>query len=235
MCPAGLKRHAQQRVVGQRRSTAKCVTASCGSSVSVEMRVRTRLSRPNGASIVPRRAGGRPATSARYSRVISRARNAACSAACTRSERAKTSSPDVSRSNRWTTPGRSGGPPATRPASAWTSVPAHGPTPGCTTTPAGLSITSRSSSSYAIRNSAGGTSATGSAGGSSTSTPRPRRARTASARHAVDPHQPGIDQPLSLRARAHDAGQVDVQPLPRGPRDFISRARTPTRASARRT
>ena len=70
------------------RSVSKCVIAWCGSSVSVEIRVRTRRSRPSGASIVPRRAGGRPSTSATYSRVIRRSRNAACSAACTGSERA---------------------------------------------------------------------------------------------------------------------------------------------------
>ena len=45
---------------GSARSTSKCVTASRGSSVSVEMRVRTRRSRPSGASIVPR-ARRRPA------------------------------------------------------------------------------------------------------------------------------------------------------------------------------
>ena len=50
------------------RSTSKWVIASRGSSVSVEIRVRTRRSRPSGASMVPRRAGGRPSTSARYSR-----------------------------------------------------------------------------------------------------------------------------------------------------------------------
>ena len=55
---------------GSARSVSKWVTAWCGSSVSVEIRVRTRRSRPSGASIVPRRAGGRPSTSARYSRVI---------------------------------------------------------------------------------------------------------------------------------------------------------------------
>ena len=36
------------------RSTSKWVTASRGSSVSVDIRVRTRRSRPSGASIVPR-------------------------------------------------------------------------------------------------------------------------------------------------------------------------------------
>ena len=68
----------------------------------------------------------------------------------------------MSRSSRCTTPGRSGSsPPATRPASACTSVPARWPAPGCTTTPAGLSTTSRCSSSQAIANGASGTSASG--------------------------------------------------------------------------
>ena len=92
---------------GSARSTSKWVTASRGSSVSVETRVRTRRSRPSGASIVPRRAGGRPSTSARYSRTSSRAASCALSAACTGSERARTSRPDVSRSSRWTIPARS--------------------------------------------------------------------------------------------------------------------------------
>ncbi|MFL5925214.1 MAG: hypothetical protein ACJ74S_14800 [Gaiellaceae bacterium] len=38
-------------------------------------------------------------------------------------------------------------PPATRPSSAWTSVPLAWPAPGCTTRPAGLSTTRRCSSS----------------------------------------------------------------------------------------
>ena len=59
---------------GSARSTAKWVTAGRGSSVSDEIRVRSWRSRPSGASIVPRSAGGRPSTSARYSRVSSRAR-----------------------------------------------------------------------------------------------------------------------------------------------------------------
>ena len=93
---------------GSARSTSKWVIASRGSSVSVETRVRTRRSRPSGASILPRRAGGRPSTSARYSRTSSRAASSAFSAAWTGSERATTSRPDVSRSSRCTMPARSG-------------------------------------------------------------------------------------------------------------------------------
>ena len=67
---------------------------------------------------------GRPSTSARYSRRISRSRSASWSARCTSSDLATTSRPEVSRSRRWTMPGRHGSaPPAARPASAWASVP----------------------------------------------------------------------------------------------------------------
>ena len=34
--------------------------------------------------------------------------------------------------------------------------------------------------------------------------------------HAVDAHQPGVDQPLRLRARAGARGEEDVEPLARG-------------------
>ena len=56
----------------QRRSISKCVRASRGSSASIDMSVRSRRSRPIGASIVPVRAAGRPSTSARYSRLSRR-------------------------------------------------------------------------------------------------------------------------------------------------------------------
>ena len=117
------------------------------------MRVRTRRSRPSGASIVPRRAAGRPSTSARYSRSSSRRASCALSAAWTASDRATTSSPDVSRSSRCTMPGARRGPrrPPRGPASACASVPWRCPRAGWTTTPAGLSTTSRCSSSHAIR------------------------------------------------------------------------------------
>ena len=65
--------------------------------------------------------------------------------------RATTSRPEVSRSSRWTIPARTGSsPPAARPASAWARVPVRCPRAGCTTTPAGLSTTSRCSSSKTI-------------------------------------------------------------------------------------
>ena len=70
------------------------------------------------------RAGGRPSTSARYSRTISRAASAAFSRRWAASLLATTSSPEVSLSRRWTIPGRHGSPPAApRAASAWESVP----------------------------------------------------------------------------------------------------------------
>ena len=197
---------------------AKCVTAARPSAVSVDMRVRTRRSRPSGASIVPVRALGRPSTSARYSRSILRALSAACSSASTASERATTSSPLVSRSSRWTIPRAASGPPAAPCASsAWASVPAAWPRAGCTTTPAGLSTTSRCSSSHAIENFASGTSAASA-----------RRLlldldRLAAAQRvalglllAVDPHQPVVDQALRRGARAGVLGEEDVEPLARG-------------------
>ena len=100
------------------------------SSVSVEIRVRTRRSRPSGASIVPRARVG-PALDERevLARDLARAAARACSAAWTASERASTSSPRVSRSSRWTMPAR--GPRARRRrrrgSSAWTSVPGRVP------------------------------------------------------------------------------------------------------------
>ena len=105
------------------RARSAC-RASRGSSVSVDMSVRTRRSRPSGASIVPVRAGGRPSTSARYSRVTSRACDQASRSAPVGGLGARTTSrPEVSRSRRWTIPARPGSPPAARPASAWESVP----------------------------------------------------------------------------------------------------------------
>ena len=70
------------------------------------MRVGSWRSRPIGASIRPARERGRPRTSARYSRDELRARRRSrWSRRCASSERATTSSPDVSRSSRWTMPG----------------------------------------------------------------------------------------------------------------------------------
>ena len=129
------------------------VTASRGSSVSSDLPGGSRRSRPIGASIRPLRERGRPRTSARYRRSTSRARIAAWSAGMRSSERATTSSPDVSRSSRWTIPGRSGSSPPAAPSasSCAASVPAEAPAPGCTVMPAGLSTTTRCSSSYAMR------------------------------------------------------------------------------------
>ena len=89
----------------------------------------TRRSRPSGASIVPARAGGRPSTSARYSRVISRAAQRRPAArAWAASSLATTSRPRVSRSSRCTIPARSGPPRRPpRPASACDERPAAVP------------------------------------------------------------------------------------------------------------
>src|SRR3990172_4790625 len=66
---------------------------------------------------------------------------------------ATTRRPDVPLSRRWTIPGRAGPPIGESPvwaSSALTSVPLCTPAPGCTTIPAGLFTTKRSSSSYTI-------------------------------------------------------------------------------------
>ena len=59
---------------------SKWVRASRGSSVWSDISVRSCRSRPIGASIVPVRAGGRPSTSARYSRRMWRSESSAFSA-----------------------------------------------------------------------------------------------------------------------------------------------------------
>ena len=108
--------------------------------------VRTRRSRPSGASIVPRPRRRAPLDQREVLPLdLARARSAPSARRRPASVRASTSRPDVSRSRRWTTPGRIGSsPPATRPASAWTSVPCRvARCAGCTTTPGGLSTTSR--------------------------------------------------------------------------------------------
>ena len=57
---AGLEPHSKSVVRGSASATSKCVTASRGASVSVDIRVRTRRSRPIGASIVPVGPAGGP-------------------------------------------------------------------------------------------------------------------------------------------------------------------------------
>src|SRR4029079_19648490 len=118
------------------------------------MRVRWPGSRPIGASMRPTAALTEPITSARYVFLTRRALSCAWSEACAASVRATMSSPLVSRSSRWTMPGRwtpamlpgASSPP--RPSNAFTSVPLSCPAEGCTTWPAGLSTISRSSSSW---------------------------------------------------------------------------------------
>ncbi len=121
----------------------------CGASVSVELRVRTVRSRPIGASIVPERAGGRPSTSAQVLARDLAARRAAPSAP---GAPPRTSRPRAgprcrgragARARRARRPRRRRrGRRAPGPASR-----SDGPRAGWTTTPAGLSTTSRCSSS----------------------------------------------------------------------------------------
>ena len=84
----------------------------------------------------PTAAATEPVTSARYVFLIRRALSCAWSEACAASVRATMSSPLVSRSRRWTMPGRctpampAGARSAPRPRSAFTSVPASWPGDG---------------------------------------------------------------------------------------------------------
>ena len=72
-CVRPVSRRTRSRLdVGRASSSAKCVRASRGVAVAIDIRRRRRRSRPSGASIVPARAGGRPLTSARYSRTTRR-------------------------------------------------------------------------------------------------------------------------------------------------------------------
>ena len=167
--------------------------------------MRSSRSRPIGASIRPVRDRGEPL----HEREVARARprgggSTSCSRSCASSERATTSSPDVSRSRRCTIPGRSSSPPAASSASRpWTSVPVSWPAPGWTTTPAGLSTTSRCSSSQATRRSISSAAGGAGSGGSSTTTSSPPSSRWLFARRSPSTSTaPCGDQPLGERPRA---------------------------------
>ena len=127
---------------GAPRSISKWVTRLARACrCAVDMRPCGRRGRgPIGASIVPLRASGRPSTSARYSRRISRRRISSWSARWTASDLATTSSPEVSRSRRWTMPGapRAPSPPRRGPRAPGRACPSRWPGAGWTTTPGGL-------------------------------------------------------------------------------------------------
>ena len=146
-----------------------------GRSLLVDTSVRRARSRPMGASMVPLSASGPPLTSARYSRRTWRSFICRCSASNASSSLATTSSPEVSRSRRWTMPARCGSPPpAARPRSASASVGPVWPGAGWVTRPAGLSTTIRWSSSKAISNAgAASAAAAGLSSGCSTLTLSP--------------------------------------------------------------
>ena len=147
----GLERDAQERVPRQQL---------------LDLEVRDRLARRVGVERVPQRvapvapdrgvdrAAPRPRPADDEREVLARRARATgrapASRRCASGERATTSRPEVSRSSRWTIPGRSGSsPPSTSCASRpCTSVPCACPGAGWTTSPAGLSTTSRCSSSY---------------------------------------------------------------------------------------
>ena len=150
----GVELQAQQRVLGERTvelEVRACVT--CVRRCRSAMRVRTRASRPIGASIVPLRAGGRPCTSARYSRSISRRasgllqRRVGLLGARDDEQAGGVAVEAVDDAGaRGVAAGR------TVARAACESVSSRWPLAGCTTTPGGLSTTSRCSSSYAMRN-----------------------------------------------------------------------------------
>ena len=125
MRAARLQPHAQQRVRGQRPLDdevgdrgARLVRLGGDAGAHAAVAAERGVDRP-----APRRRAARrraPGTRA----AIARSAICALSAAWAAASRASTSRPEVSRSSRCTTPGRSGSsPPATRPASACTSVP----------------------------------------------------------------------------------------------------------------
>ena len=128
---------------GHRLAAARPCRASAWSGRGDRDRWRRRCARCASAAALARARG----TGARPRDDVSRpeARTNASS------ERATTSSPEVSRSSRWTIPGRSGSSPpaAPRPRSCAASVPVDVPAPAWTVMPAGLSTTTRCSSSYA--------------------------------------------------------------------------------------
>ncbi len=112
------------------------------------MRVRTRGSRPIGASIVPERAGGRPSTSARYSRSINRSAERRLQQpvrllAAGDHEQARGVAVEPVHDPRAL--GLAAG--RRSRASSWASVTSRCPRAGCTTSPGPLSTTIRCSSS----------------------------------------------------------------------------------------
>src|SRR5690606_24058923 len=131
---------------GSRSRRRKWVTASRPASRTA-MRMRSRGWRSIGASAVPPDTSA-PTTTARYWRCTSRADSWATKAVCACSVRATTITPDVSLSRRCTMPARGTAASAgSRNSRALTRVPLWLPAPGCTTRPAGLSMTRTSASS----------------------------------------------------------------------------------------
>ncbi len=206
-------------VSGSTRSISKCVTASRGSSVSVEMTVRC-------AAVAAQRRVDRAAATRRATldqREVLARDGAALQSGLERTMDVLAARDDekprrvaIESMNDARALGPS--PPATRPASACTSVPVEWPRAGCTTTPAGLSTTSRCSSSQATVKGAGCSSATGAA----------RRLALVDADDlargepvalgngaAVDRDGAGVDEALRAAARAERPGQERVQALTR--------------------
>ena len=227
MRPARLEpRRGAARARGSSSTTSKCVTASRGVSVSSEWRVGSRRSRPIGASIVPAARARAARRRARGTRARARAAGRAPAAAGTPPRCARRRAAPTCR-------GRAGGrsraapapPPApSRRASAVRrACRSRGPAPGWTTSPAGLSTTSRCSSSYGdpqlerLRRRA----ALGRGAAARTrAPPRPRAGGSSAARAPSTSTRAGREQPLGRRARA-DLGSAARKRSSRSPRGLL--------------
>ena len=115
------------------------------------MRSRSPRCRPMGSSMVPPPVMT-PTQAATYSRAMVRASSCRLSEVCASGVRATTNKPLVSLSSRWINPARgSAASFGSSPSKAFCKVCRGFPAPGCTTRPAGLSMTSTSRSSWTRR------------------------------------------------------------------------------------
>ena len=157
-----------------------------------------------------------------------------------RSVLATTMSPEVSRSSRCTMPGRPSAPPdrvVPRATSAFTSVSSQWPGAGCTTRPAGLSITARcSSSKTTVSGMAAGWRVRGGSWSGIRTVTRSPRARSREARAVLPSTSTAFcgDQAGGLRAgEAKLVGEEPVEALGRLGGDREAQLRQPRRTPVR--
>ncbi len=153
VCPPRLQRDVEERMLRRRLHDLEVGHGLAG-LVGVERTPRRVAARAADRSVDPTRARARmPSHQRQVSALDLTTTNGIPKSRIRRSDRVATRSPDVSRSRRWTMPGRSGSSPprAPRVRSCAASVPAPLPAPGCTVSPAGLSTTTRCSSSRSTR------------------------------------------------------------------------------------